>query len=257
MRATQDRGILLLGGAREAEDLAAALSAGPGAGALLIRPPGLRGTGFDTPATSLPPGDVSGRARLGRGCAAVVIATHPFDAAGTASGVAVARALGLPALRLLRPAWRPGPGDGWQQVETAGAAAEAAAGRGARRVFLAVGRDRLAPFAAALPEAELFVRVLGPGPLLARGQVLEAPGPFTAAGEAELFARLGVDLVVARNTGGAGGWPKLAAARALGLPAILLAQPAPPPGLARAATVAAAVRWISGKLGVEIPPGVA
>ncbi|WP_198670681.1 precorrin-6A/cobalt-precorrin-6A reductase, partial [Oceanicella sp. SM1341] len=138
-------------------------------------------------------------------------------------------------------------------------AARVAAGRGAGRLFLAVGRDQLAPFRAALPRAALFPRVLGEGPrpVLQSGAVLEAPGPFTEAGEAALFARLRIDLVVARNAGGAGGWPKLAAARALGLPALLLARPAPPEGVSVVETAEAALGWISGRLGLEISPRLA
>ncbi|WP_198670696.1 hypothetical protein, partial [Oceanicella sp. SM1341] len=100
MSATSQSRVLLLGGAREAEVLAAALAAcAPGA-ALLVRPPGLRGDGFSAPALISAFDAPALPAALGRAVAAV-IATHPFDTAGTAAALALAARHGLPALRLL------------------------------------------------------------------------------------------------------------------------------------------------------------
>ncbi|MEL6888908.1 MAG: precorrin-6A/cobalt-precorrin-6A reductase, partial [Pseudomonadota bacterium] len=47
-------------------------------------------------------------------------------------------------------------------------------------------------------------------------------GPFEMEEEARLLTDLRIDVVLARNIGGAGSYPKVAAARALDLPVILL-----------------------------------
>jgi precorrin-6A/cobalt-precorrin-6A reductase len=164
---------------------------------------------------------------------ALVDACHPFDQDGPAHARAQAARAGVPLLVLRRPLWRPSVGDRWHRAQDAGHAARLLAPRW-RRVFLAVGRDRIAPFAAR-PARRYFVRVLGPASgarraerLLRDHRVLAAPGPFDRHGEARLFARLGIDALVARNAGGEGARPKLLAARALGLPVVLIEPPRAP-----------------------------
>jgi precorrin-6A/cobalt-precorrin-6A reductase len=166
---------------------------------------------------------------------ALVDACHPFDQDGPAHARAQAARAGVPLLVLRRPLWRPSVGDRWHRAQDAGHAARLLAPRW-RRVFLAVGRDRIAPFAAR-PARRYFVRVLGPASgarraerLLRDHRVLAAPGPFDRHGEARLFARLGIDALVARNAGGEGARPKLLAARALGLPVVLIEPPRAPRG---------------------------
>jgi precorrin-6A/cobalt-precorrin-6A reductase len=45
------------------------------------------------------------------------------------------------------------------------------------------------------------------------------------AQEIALMRRFRIDAVLTRNAGGPGGWPKIAAARALGLPVYMVARP--------------------------------
>ncbi|TYO89454.1 precorrin-6A/cobalt-precorrin-6A reductase [Oceanicella actignis] len=168
----------------------------------------------------------------------MVDAAHPFDREGARLAAATARRLGAPLVTLRRAPWLPGPGDRWRRVRSARAAALALPA-GARRVFVALGRDQLAPFAGR-PDLTLLVRARGasgpaqaPRPRLARARFLTAPGPYTPAGEARLFRALGVQALVARNAGGPDAWPKMAAARRLGLPVILLEPPPAPPGAVR------------------------
>ena len=59
-----------------------------------------------------------------------------------------------------------------------------------------------------------------------------------------------IALVVAKNAGGRAGYGKIAAARALGLPAVLIARP-PPPEAPRVATVAAALAWLDAAAGAQ------
>ena len=70
-------------------------------------------------------------------------------------------------------------------------------------------------------------------------------GPFSVAGDVALMRRHGVTHVVTKNSGGRGAEAKLAAARELGLPVIVIDRPALP---ARhvVASVAEVMDWLHG-----------
>ncbi|MGO4842236.1 precorrin-6A/cobalt-precorrin-6A reductase, partial [Rhizobiaceae sp. 2RAB30] len=78
----------------------------------------------------------------------LVDATHPYAARISDNAALAARQSGVPALRLHRPGWQPLPGDLWRMVAGAEEAA-GALGEAPRRVFLALGRQEIAPFEAA------------------------------------------------------------------------------------------------------------
>jgi precorrin-6A/cobalt-precorrin-6A reductase len=66
-------------------------------------------------------------------------------------------------------------------------------------------------------------------------------GPFTPDGERRLMREHGIAVLVTKDSGGAA--PKLAAARELGLPVVLVDRP-PAPDAARVETVEEAVEWV-------------
>lgn len=169
-------------------------------------------------------GGAEGLARYlaAEGIGLLVDATHPFARqisrnAGAAAGIA-----GVPLLILERPPWRAGAGDRWTAVPDMAAAA-AALGETPRSVFLAIGRQEAGAFRAA-PQHRYLLRVIDPPEpgTLPGATILAARGPFDEAEEGALLLRHGIEVVVAKNSGGAAGWPKLAAARALGLPVVLV-----------------------------------
>jgi len=215
------RCVPIVGDAREAGELAAALAA---AGAAPLR---------------FAPGAAPSPAQAA-GALALVDACHPFDEAGARAALAAARALGLPRLVLRRRPWRPGPSDRWIRVASPRAAALALRPEWTR-VFIALGRARLAPFRAQ-PGRRFFVRARRPGGRagLADAALLPGPGPYRAHEEARLLRALRVHVLVVRNAGGPDAWPKMAAARALALPVVLLEPPAPPADAARDAPEALA-----------------
>lgn len=160
----------------------------------------------------------------------VVDATHPFAAVMSGNAVAACVALGLPLVAFERAPWTPGPGDRWQAVPDLSAAA-AALPADPSCVFLAIGRQHLAAFAAA-PQHAYVLRLVDPpeGALpMPRARVVVARGPFDAAGDIALMRGHGVQIVVAKNAGGTGALAKLDAARALHLPVILIDRPRLPP----------------------------
>lgn len=179
------------------------------------------------------------------GIRAVVDATHPYAVRIAANAVAACAAADVPLAVLSRPGWTPVAGDRWTEVEDASAAARAL-GPLPRRVFLTVGRLELDAFAAA-PHHAYLVRTVDPPdppPPLPRLTTIQARGPFDEADERALMEREEVEVVVTKNSGGAATYGKIAAARALGLPVVVVRRP-PASG---AGTVlhapAAALEWL-------------
>jgi precorrin-6A/cobalt-precorrin-6A reductase len=180
------------------------------------------------------------------GTDAVVDATHPFASTMTAHAAAACAVAGVPLLRLERPAWSPVPGDDWRPVPDLAAAAETVAVEG-DRVFLTTGRTGLAVFAGV--DRWFLVRSVDPPepPVPARMRVLLDRGPFTLDGERALMREHAVDVLVTKNSGGVA--PKLAAARELGVPVVVVERPPLPPNVIAVATVAAARDWVSSGAG--------
>ena len=69
-------------------------------------------------------------------------------------------------------------------------------------------------------------------------------GPFTENADRVLLATHAIDVIVAKNSGGAATYGKIAAARVLGLPVILLRRPALPE-VPAVGTVAEAMTWLN------------
>ena len=159
----------------------------------------------------------------------VIDATHPFAAQMSANAVAACAATGTPLIALERAPWTPGEGDRWTHVPDIPAAVTALNGP-PQRVFLAIGRQHLDPFAAQ-PQHHYLLRLVDPptGPLpLPQAQVIVARGPFDLAGDTALMQSHGTQILVAKNAGGKGAVAKIAAARVLGLPVIMIDRPVIP-----------------------------
>jgi precorrin-6A/cobalt-precorrin-6A reductase len=156
-------------------------------------------------------------------------ATHPYAARISAHAQAAAMAVGVPLVALRRPAWVPQPGDDWREVADV-AAACAALGEAPRRVFLALGRQEVAGFAAA-PQHRYLIRSVDPfAPPMPDCVCVTARGPFALADEARLLEEHRIEVIVCKNSGGAASVAKLEAARAMRLPVLMLARPALPAG---------------------------
>lgn len=158
--------------------------------------------------------------------AAVVDATHPYADQISANAVAACSRAGVPLASIVRAAWQPQPGDIWQNVPTAEAAA-VALGRAPRRVFLSLGRLELHAFALA-PQHHYIARTIDPPQqaiLPPDIRFLQARGPFDRAAETKLLRDEKIDLIVSKNSGGAATYPKIEAARELGLPVVMIARP--------------------------------
>lgn len=225
------RRILLLAGTAEGRKVAGALTARPGWEVIAS----LAGATADPAAYPCPTriGGFGGAAGLAayltaEGIEALVDATHPFAETITGNAVAAARSAGVPYLRLERPGWSPGGAAMWREVadlETAAAAPPPGA-----RALLAIGVQGLAPFAARRDVWWLARVIQRPrdAPDFARGAYLEARPPYRLEAEQALMRAQRITHLIAKNSGGPSGWPKIAAAAALGVETVLIRRPAAP-----------------------------
>jgi precorrin-6A/cobalt-precorrin-6A reductase len=181
---------------------------------------------------------------------AVIDATHPFAAVISRNAAEACGQMHVPLLALRRPPWTAQEVDRWIEVSAMEDAVRAL-GEEPRRVFLTVGRLELPPFAAA-PQHTYLVRTIEP-----IGEALPVPNviaiqdraPFDEAAERALMERERVEIVVTKNSGGVATYPKIVAARVLGLPVIVVARPAKPRGVEEVASADAALEWLERRHG--------
>lgn len=237
--------LLILGGTTEALELARACAARP---ELQV----ISSLAGRTRTPGLPPGEVrsggfggaGGLARFlaERSIACLIDATHPFAVQIGAHAEEACRKVGLPRLRLLRPPWTREPGDNWIDVADLAEAAQRLPELG-RRFFLTVGHQDLGAFAGL--DLWFLVRTIEPPGVLPlrRAQWLAGRGPFAVDDELALLRVHAIDVLVTKASGGAATYAKLAAARRLGLPVVMVRRPPPPPGPV-VDSVEAALAWL-------------
>ena len=175
---------------------------------------------------------------------AVIDATHPFAAQMARHAREACAILRLPLLVLTRAAWAPVAGDRWIEVADVEAAV-AALGSVPLRVFLTVGRLSVPAFAAA-PQHHYLIRSIDTPQgldVLPRHELLLARPPFSLADEKRAMSEGRIDMLVSKNSGGEATYPKIAAARELNLPVVMIRRPKPEASQALH-DPAAALAWI-------------
>jgi precorrin-6A/cobalt-precorrin-6A reductase len=251
--------ILILGGTTEARGLAERLAARPDlditlslAGrtiAPVALPVPVRSGGFGGAAGLT---DYLVRERVDT----LIDATHPYASVISANATAAASRAGVPFVALRRPPWRKIEGDRWTPVSNVGAAVTTL-GKAPRRVFVALGRNELAPFGEA-PQHYYLIRSVDPvEPPLPLPQVdyITGRGPFSETDDRALLKARRIEAIVAKNSGGAATYGKIAAARALGLEVIMLRRPTLPDGPA-VATIDEVLAWLDHTLTLAAARGV-
>jgi precorrin-6A/cobalt-precorrin-6A reductase len=223
----QHKNILILGGTREAAALAFELHE----------------TGEYDVTTSLAgrtkePAPVAGQVRIGgfggvEGLAAylrdnavdkVIDATHPFATTISANAVKACGMTGVPLEIRTRQQWEKVPGDNWLEVSDLEEAARALPS--AARVFLALGRQYLDAFKAR-SDCHFVIRMVDEPsePLGFANCVIIAAKPSAHWHEEQaLFQKHQITHLVARNSGGDGGYAKIIAAREMGLPVVMVGR---------------------------------
>ena len=166
-------------------------------------------------------GDAGFRAALD-GVAAVLDATHPFAARISERAARLCGEAGVPYLRAVAAPWAAEAS--WRRHPTAGAAAEALAP--GTRVLLTVGPGSLAPFLGR--GLALWCRRIDPAPPRDGVAWIVGRPPFVSGEERETLARLRIEALVTKDSGG--DRAKLDAAAALGVAVHVIDRPPPGPG---------------------------
>ena len=203
--------ILVLAGARETEEAIRALD---GHRCCVVWAEESTPVPVGAEVVTVPPQDVR----------AVLDVTHALDTATRARWAMP----GTPYARVARTLWHPEHGDQWTSVDTVKQSV-AALPPGAR-VFAATGQDSARDLAA--HDGPVYLRQLSAHdfPAPENCTYIFGAGPFDVEGEVALLRELAIDVVLARNLGGPDSYPKIAAARALGLPVVLVRPPLLPDG---------------------------
>jgi precorrin-6A/cobalt-precorrin-6A reductase len=187
---------------------------------------------------------------------ALIDATHPYATIISKNASAAARQTSVPFVVLHRAPWTAVAGDRWIEVNDTRAAVQAL-GEKSRRVFVTVGRNELAPFAAA-PQHFYLIRSVDPvdPPLpLPHARYVTERGPFSEAHDRALMTEHKIDAVVAKNSGGNAAYGKIAAARALRIEVIILHRPQETDGRA-VHTIDDAIAWLDHALTPAVARGV-
>ena len=222
------RRILILGGTREARDLAKQLAL---EGAL--------------PITSLvgatkAPARHCGALRIGgfggpRGLAdylasnridAIVDATHPFAVQMSAHAAEAAARTVLPIIRLERPPWKPAAGEKWHFFPDHPSAADAL--RPGDKVFLTVGRKELSLFFARADVTGIVRTIEALDAVPFGWTVIQGRAPFEVTAERAFMNDHGIDVLITKNSGGDDTRAKLDAARELGIKVLMIDRPQKP-----------------------------
>lgn len=163
--------------------------------------------------------------------AGIVDATHPYAVQMSDNAREAANQIDVPLFTYLRPAWEEPSDAPWIRAASARDAARIVDGRFGR-VFLSSGLGDIAAFSE--QNATWFlVRSIDPpdGPVgLAAYHYVTGRGPFDVESEVALLREWRIDALVSKNSGGAATAAKLAAARALDIPVIMIDRPPAPPG---------------------------
>jgi len=187
---------------------------------------------------------------------ALIDATHPYAAAISANAAEAAAVTGVKLLAMRRPPWAKVEGETWIDVASI-ADAVRALGETPRRVFVTLGRNELQPFTKA-PQHHYVIRSVDPvdPPLdVPHATYLTARGPFAEGDDRALLERHRIEAIVAKNSGGAATYGKIAAARALGLPVVMLKRPVLP-DVPSVETVDEVLSWLDHALTFSTARGV-
>lgn len=154
----------------------------------------------------------------------LIDATHPFARQISANAKKAAALTGVPLDIRTRAPWQRQPGDNWVEFLSLEDARDALPS--AARVLLALGSQHLAPFASRA-DVHFIVRMIDPPiqnlPLPDHELVIGLPGNVQQ--ETNLLNTHRITHIVCRNSGGAGAYAKIDAARESTVTVFMIAPP--------------------------------
>lgn len=149
--------------------------------------------------------------------------THPFAVNMSLNAQQAAELAGVKLIAWQRPAWQRTTHDNWQSVRSIEQAVTAIPANA--RVLLALGSQYIAPFAKR-PDVHFLVRMVDPPttPLALTDFDLHLGKPGSVEQEFALLSAHKITHIICRNSGGQAAYTKIAAARLLNLPVIMIEQ---------------------------------
>ena len=149
--------------------------------------------------------------------------THPFATQISANARKAAELTGIKLIQWHRPAWERLDDDKWIEVKDIAAAVAAIPPNA--RVLLALGSQHIAPFAVRA-DVHFLIRMIDPpqAPLALPDHELLHAKPGSLEEEYALLRAKNITHIVCRNSGGKASYAKIAAARLLKLPVIIIAR---------------------------------
>ena len=221
--------VLILGGTREASELASKLIAGD---RRVITSLAGRTKNPTLPAGETRIGGFGGASGLAQylkeqSIDLLIDATHPFASKISENARTACGSVKVRRMVFSRPAWVPEISDNWVCVEdTAEANRETAT---VRTVFLALGSQHLEAFTGR-DDLRIVLRMVDTPemPLPFKNCTVVTGTPSTSVDvEKSLLVEHGITHLVCRNSGGEGSFAKIEAARMLSLPVIMISRPPP------------------------------
>ena len=157
----------------------------------------------------------------------LIDATHPFAKNISQNACLAAEKTGIKFEVRQRPAWAIQPDDNWELVPNLETAMQAIPKNA--RVLLALGSQYIKPFAD-LHDVHFVIRMIDPPaeylPFKSYTELFQRPSPEWQV-EAEMLKEHNITHIVCRNSGGTGAYAKIEAARNLGLPVIMIERLTP------------------------------
>jgi precorrin-6A/cobalt-precorrin-6A reductase len=155
---------------------------------------------------------------------AVIDATHPFAAKISRNAESACTRVGVPLIAFARPPWAKADGDLWHEVSSVEDAAKYVTSVGGR-VFLAIGRQEVNVFAGSDNVWFLLRAIEAPETVPRHSHLILQRGPFQLEDELSLLLHHGIACIVSKNSGGPATYPKIEAARTMGLPVVMISRP--------------------------------
>lgn len=152
----------------------------------------------------------------------IIDATHPYALQITRNAKQAAHEKNTEYQLISRPPWKKQEGDTWIEVSSADEAIDAIPK--ASRVFLALGRQHIDIFSQRIDCHFLIRMVDEPNTDLSfySYQVITGTPTSSIEDEIELLKHHEIQILVSRNSGGEQSYRKIAAARRIGIPVIML-----------------------------------
>jgi len=176
----------------------------------------------------------------------LIDATHPFAIQMSDHAAAATKAVGIPSVMLVRPAWKKVTGDRWIEVESVEAAVQAIPVT-AKRIFLTVGRQQLEPFTTLKEPWYLIRSIESSDVVIPNSKIVLDRGPFNLEQERQLLSEYRIDLIVSKNSGGAATYAKVVAARELDIPIVMVQRPVMP-NVEQVESVDRSIGWLQDQL---------